>query len=59
VKTAKRTPRAAPTAPARPQRALRVVPDPEPRAKATGTRGRASVPAWADVLLGTSPGADR
>ena len=54
--------RAAPTrkAPARPQRALRVVPDPEPGSrKATVSKQRASVPAWADVLLGTTPGADR
>jgi hypothetical protein len=50
-------------APARPHRALRVVPDPEPRpTKPTkGSRGktRASVPAWADVLLGTAPGGER
>jgi flagellar biosynthesis GTPase FlhF len=54
---------AAMKAPARPHRALRVVPDPEPRpTKPTkGSRGktRASVPAWADVLLGTSPGGER
>ncbi|MCW2669169.1 MAG: DNA-binding protein [Frankiales bacterium] len=62
----KRTPvkkAAAMKAPARPHRALRVVPDPEPRpTKPTkGSRGktRASVPAWADVLLGTSPGGER
>ena len=51
--------------PTRPQRALRVVPDPEPgparkAPKATPkNKGRASVPAWADVLLGTAPGGDR
>jgi hypothetical protein len=51
--------------PARPQRALRVVPDPEPgparKAPKTAPKGkaRASVPAWADVLLGTAPGGDR
>ncbi|MDX6219364.1 MAG: hypothetical protein QOJ48_1045 [Frankiales bacterium] len=54
---------AAMKAPARPHRALRVVPDPEPRpTKPTkGSRGktRASVPAWADVLLGTAPGGER
>jgi hypothetical protein len=54
---AKRAPakKAPATAPARPHRVLRVVPDPVPP-----TAGkRASVPAWADVLLGTTPGADR
>jgi hypothetical protein len=44
-----------------PVRALRVVPDPPVRTRAKGSaaKGRASVPAWADVLLGTSPGGDR
>lgn len=55
--------KAAAKAPARPQRALRVVPDPEPRptraAAPKAAKGRASVPAWADVLLGTAPGGDR
>jgi len=46
-------------APARPQRALRVVPDPEPKSAKKAARSRASVPAWADVLLGTAPGGDR
>jgi hypothetical protein len=46
--------------PAPPRRALRVVPDPEPLPrKGTKVKQRASVPAWADVLLGTSPGGDR
>ncbi|MFN2537459.1 MAG: septation protein SepH [Mycobacteriales bacterium] len=44
----------------RPHRALRVVPDPEPLSrKGSASKQRASVPAWADVLLGTTPGADR
>ena len=63
--------RAAPTkaaakkAPAKKVRALRVVPDPEPRrtrktaAERDGVKTRATVPGWADVLLGTSPGRDR
>ncbi len=51
------------------RRGLRVVPDPTPRSRTAaqtpstaerdGVRTRASVPAWADVLLGTTPGADR
>ncbi|MDX6216841.1 MAG: Histone H1-like nucleoprotein, partial [Frankiales bacterium] len=45
-------------APARPHRVLRVVPDPLPSTVKAGGK-RASVPAWADVLLGTTPGADR
>jgi hypothetical protein len=45
-------------------RTLRVVPDPEPRkartaAERDGVKTRATVPGWADVLLGTSPGGDR
>lgn len=47
-------------------RALRVVPDPPPapRRKRTaaerdGVTTRTSVPAWADVLLGTTPGGER
>jgi hypothetical protein len=45
-------------------RTLRVVPDPEPRKARTaadrdGVKTRATVPGWADVLLGTSPGSDR
>ncbi|MCU1624776.1 MAG: putative DNA-binding protein [Frankiales bacterium] len=44
--------------PARPHRVLRVVPDPLPSTVKAGGK-RASVPAWADVLLGTTPGADR
>ena len=42
----------------RPPRALQVVPAPETRPVAAGpaaARSRASVPAWADVLLSTSP----
>jgi hypothetical protein len=41
-------------------RVLRAVPDPAPRAKkaAKPAKARASVPGWADVLLGTSPGDD-
>jgi hypothetical protein len=53
-------------APARkaPARAVRVVPDPEPKPARTaadrdGVKTRVSVPGWADVLLGTSPGGDR
>ncbi|MCU1599805.1 MAG: putative DNA-binding protein [Frankiales bacterium] len=53
-------------APARQQRVLRVVPDPVPSTAgkavpkaARSSKQRASVPAWADVLLGTTPGADR
>ena len=46
-----------------PVRALRVVPDPEPgpprKAARKTAKARASVPAWADVLLGTAPGGDR
>jgi hypothetical protein len=57
-------------APARPR--LQVVPDHTPKATVPSTavpstavpstaaaKSRASVPAWADVLLGTTPGADR
>ncbi len=47
---------------ARPGRALRVVPDAgtgRAAAERDGVKTRASVPAWADVLLGTTPGADR
>jgi hypothetical protein len=47
-------------APARPR--LQVVPDHTPKAtapSAPAAKARASVPAWADVLLGTTPGADR
>jgi hypothetical protein len=45
-------------------RTLRVVPDPESRkartaAERDGVKTRATVPGWADVLLGTSPGGDR
>jgi hypothetical protein len=46
-------------------RVLRVVPDPTPRrkpktaAERDGVTSRAAVPAWADVLLGTSPGGKR
>lgn len=56
---AKRAPakKAPAKAPARPHRVLRVVPDPLPLTVKAGKR--ASVPAWADVLLGTTPGADR
>ena len=52
----------------RPDRALRVVPDPEPprsssaakrSAERDGVKTRATVPGWADVLLGTAPGSDR
>jgi hypothetical protein len=59
----------------RPARALRVVPDPTPTrapkqsaeqplkrptaAERDGVKTRATVPGWADVLLGTSPGSDR
>jgi hypothetical protein len=51
--------KAAPTPPP-PRRALRVVPDPEPTPrKGAKAKPRASVPAWADVLLGTSPGGER
>jgi hypothetical protein len=46
------------SAPAAPARALRVVPDPVGRRKAKAA-ARAEVPGWADVLLGTTPGADR
>jgi hypothetical protein len=44
-----------------PARALRVVPDPVrgKRSRAAAGKGRAEVPGWADVLLGTTPGADR
>jgi hypothetical protein len=46
------------------KRALRVVPDPAPArttsaAERDGVKTRASVPAWADVLLGTTPGGER
>ena len=52
--------RKAASKPPPPRRALRVVPDPEPAPrKGAKAKPRASVPAWADVLLGTSPGADR
>lgn len=61
---ARATPGAAgPVKAARPR--LKVVPDP-PTTRTSGTKdqrdgvtSRASVPAWADVLLGTTPGGDR
>jgi hypothetical protein len=58
----KAAPAAARRTPPPPRRTLRVVPDPEPQRKAAerdGVKSRASVPAWADVLLGTSPGGER
>lgn len=60
AKAAPRTP--APARAARPR--LRVVPDAAARGAVTaderdGVKGRASVPAWADVLLGTTPGGER
>ena len=61
----KAAPRTAPTK----ARALRVVPDPTPTPRVNkrtdtaadrdGVKARASVPGWADVLLGTTPGSDR
>ncbi|MCW2543433.1 MAG: putative DNA-binding protein [Frankiales bacterium] len=44
----------------RPKRALSVVPDPprRGRTKTAAVGSRASVPGWADVLLGTSPGGE-
>lgn len=58
-KTQAPAPKAAAPSPA-PRRALRVVPDPEPQPrKGAKAKQRASVPAWADVLLGTSPGGER
>ena len=47
-----------------PVRKLRVVPDPTPAkaktaAERDGVKVRASVPGWADVLLGTAPGGER
>ena len=57
---AKKTVSRAPVQRPAPRRALRVVPDPEPvTRKGSKAKQRASVPAWADVLLGTSPGGDR
>jgi hypothetical protein len=46
------------------RRVLRVVPDPAPArartaAERDGVKSRTSVPAWADVLLGTTPGSER
>jgi hypothetical protein len=71
----KRSAKTVPQAPARrPARALSVVPDPAPSASTSsaakstkrptaaerdGVKTRATVPGWADVLLGTSPGSDR
>jgi hypothetical protein len=51
------------TPPVTAKRALRVVPDPPPAARrkraAAQRESRSSVPAWADVLLGTTPGGER
>jgi hypothetical protein len=63
----KATPAVGQTPVRRPARALRVVPDPTPTkptkrpsaAERDGVKTRATVPGWADVLLGTSPGSDR
>jgi hypothetical protein len=61
------SPPAAVRRPGRAPRALSVVPDPQPTkptrrptaAERDGVKTRATVPGWADVLLGTSPGSDR